>query len=104
MHKPRLVIYFEPQCRDCEEGIRVLERVRPYEMFELEEVNINHDPVAYGLHSDKVPVVTINGQVAFRHHVDEDRLIRRLKQARAQMARDEEEQRKEAIRKLRGTR
>jgi glutaredoxin len=99
VHQPKVVIYFKPQCHLCEDAKQVLERVRPYEMFHLEEVNINHDTVAYGLYSDKIPVVTINGQMAFKYRVEEDRLIRRLKLARADMVREEEEKLKQAKRR-----
>lgn len=96
MMLPRLVIYFTPACAHCEDAKQVLERVRPYEPFELEEVDITLDRVAFGLHADKVPVVTLNGQVVFRHRVDEDRLIRRLRLARQEMIADAEERRARA--------
>ncbi|MBM3465386.1 MAG: glutaredoxin family protein [Armatimonadetes bacterium] len=95
MAVPKVAVYFKPQCHLCEDAKQVLERVRPYHMFDLEEVNINLDTVAYGLYSDKIPVVTINGQMAFKYRVDEDRLIRRLKLAVDEMHREEEERRKQ---------
>lgn len=99
MPNPRVVIYYKSTCHLCEDAKQVLERVRPYELFELEEVNIDHDRVAYGLYSDKIPVVTINGQVVFRYRVDEDRLIRRLRLARTELEREEEEKRKQPRRR-----
>jgi glutaredoxin len=95
MPDPRLVLYFEPMCDQCEKAKDILERVKPYEKFQLEEVDITQDPVAYGLHYHDVPVVSINGQVVFRHNFTEDRLIRRVKNARREMEFEEEERRKE---------
>lgn len=89
--KPRVVLYFQSACAQCEDAKQVLERVSPYEPFDLEEVDVSHDRVAFALYSDKIPVLTINGQVVFRHRIDEDRLIRRLRLARENMLRDEEE-------------
>lgn len=94
MSHPRIAIYYRPACPSCEEAKQVLERVRPYEPFELEEVDITQDRVAASLYADKIPVVTLNGQVVFRHRVDEDRLIRRLGLARREMLAEEEERRK----------
>lgn len=95
MPDPRLTIYYKPACHLCEDAKQVLERVRPFERFELEEVDISHDRVAYGLYSDKIPVVTINGQMVFKYRVDEDRLIRRLRLARQELEREEAERREQ---------
>jgi glutaredoxin len=88
---PRVVLYYKPDCHLCEDAKQVLERVRPYNMFDLVEVDITQDRVAYGLYSEKIPVVTINGQMVFKYRVDEDRMIRRLKLARLEMEREEAE-------------
>lgn len=93
MLNPRVAIYYKPDCSECEEARRVLERVRPYEPFELEEIDVTHDRVARTRYGDNVPVVTLNGRVIFRHGVDEDRLTRRLGLARREMLADEEERR-----------
>lgn len=78
---PRVAIYFETGCANCEQARTVLERVRPVVFFDLEEVDVDSDPMARALYGDKVPAVTIAGQLVFRHQVDEDHLIRRLRQA-----------------------
>lgn len=96
MPNPRVVIYYKTDCHLCEDAKQVLERVRPYHPFELEEVDITHDRVAFGLYSTKIPVVTINGQQVFKYRVDEDRMIRRLRLARAEMERDEEERKEKS--------
>lgn len=91
---PRLTLYHRSGCAESESARRVLERVRPYEPFDLEEVDINQDRVAYGLHHDTAPVLKINGQTVFRHRIDEDRLIRRLRLVRQQLIAEEEERRR----------
>ena len=91
---PRVAIYFKYDCHLCEEAKQVLERVRPYENFVLEEIDIMQDRVAYGLYHDRIPVITINGQLLFKYRVDEDRLIRRLKLARQEMIAEEEEKKR----------
>jgi glutaredoxin len=78
---PRITIYYHAGCDSCEAARTVLERVRPHHPFELEEVDLDSDAMAYALYAEQAPAVTIAGQVAFRHRVDEDRLIRRLRQA-----------------------
>ena len=91
MFEPTVVIYYRPLQADSEAAMQTIERVHPFEKFVLQEVDVAQDPRAEALHGDQVPLIAINGQVAFRGGVDEDRFIRRLRIAREEMARDEEE-------------
>jgi glutaredoxin len=75
----RVEIYSKPGCSLCEEARAVLERVRQRVPFELHEVDIRSDPALHARHRYDIPVVLLEGEVAFRHRVDEGELEERLR-------------------------
>ena len=94
--RPKVTIYYNPLDAACEKARQVLERIYPFEGFVLEEVDIGQDPVAHKLHGPHIPVVALNGVVAFRGRLNEDQFIRRLRSARQEMMRDEEDRQLQA--------
>ncbi len=56
----------------------MLESVREEIPFALEEVPIDDDPALEATHRERIPVVTIDGDVAFSLFVHPDSLRRRL--------------------------
>ena len=72
-------IYSRPGCHLCDDAKEVVERVRRRHPFMLSVINIETDPgleAAYGM---EIPVVTINGNKAFKYRVDEAEFERKVK-------------------------
>ncbi len=74
----RVTIYGKPGCCLCDEARDVLEGVRDSHPFALEEVDITSDPVLERRYRERIPVVLVDGEEAFEHHVDASELARRI--------------------------
>ena len=76
-----VTVYTKPDCPLCDEAKEVLGRVRARVPFDLEEINILADPALLERFRYDIPVVFIDGQKAFKHHLDEEAVERRLRRA-----------------------
>ena len=76
-----VVIYSKTQCGLCDEALCIVERVKQRVEFDLRVVDITTLPHADLLrYRYEIPVVFVNGQDCFHHHVDEaafEQLLRR---------------------------
>jgi len=72
-------IYSRPGCHLCDEAKEVVERVRLRFPFLLRVINIETDPEIEKRYGEKIPVVFINGNKAFKYHVDEAELEKKVK-------------------------
>ena len=72
-------IYSRPGCHLCDEAREVVERVRLRFPFLLRVINIETDPEIEKRYGEKIPVVFINGNKAFKYHVDEAELEKKVK-------------------------
>ena len=79
---PTVVLYGRPGCHLCEDAKDVLLRTRRRHTFELLERNIEADETLLRAYLERIPVVTIDGEVAFEFFVDEDELAARLNEVR----------------------
>ena len=70
MHKARVVVYSRPGCHLCDEAKAVMENSGLSDRFTLEEVNIESDAELLRKYKYDIPVITIDGEEAFRHRVD----------------------------------
>jgi glutaredoxin len=75
----RIEIYSRPGCHLCDEAKEVIERVGRRFSFALFIINIETDPELEKLYGDQIPVVFINGNKAFKYHVDEAELEKKAK-------------------------
>jgi glutaredoxin len=75
-------IYSKPSCPLCDEAIDVVERVRARIPFELRIISILEDPAGMMAWRYDIPVVLIEGEVAFKHRVDEAAFESRLLSAK----------------------
>jgi glutaredoxin len=75
---PDVVLYGKPGCHLCDDVRDVLERVRAEVGFALHERDITADDALHRAYLERIPVVTIDGEEAFEHFVDERELRRRL--------------------------
>ena len=72
-------IYSRPGCHLCDEAKHILERVRLRFPFALRVINIADDPELEKTYGEQIPVVLINGSKAFKYHVDEAELEKKVK-------------------------
>jgi glutaredoxin len=75
----RVDIYSRPGCHLCVDAKEVLLRVRQRYEFILNEINIETDPELERTYGMEIPVVTINGNKAFKYRVDEAEFEKRVK-------------------------
>jgi glutaredoxin len=63
-------VYSRPSCHLCDEAKAVIEGVRRRFDFILNVINVESDPELEKRYGEQIPVVFINGDEAFRYHVD----------------------------------
>jgi glutaredoxin len=73
------VIYSRPGCHLCDDAKDIIERVRRRHVFELRIINIETDPQLEREYGEQIPVVLINGNKAFKYHVDEAEFEKKVK-------------------------
>ena len=78
---PRVVIYSRPGCHLCEEAKKVIEASGYRGEYTLEEINIESDAELLRRYRYDIPVITINGEEAFRHRLTATEFRQKLKQA-----------------------
>lgn len=71
-------IYTKEDCHLCEEAKRTLLAVQKDFPFKFEEVDINPDKVLYEEYKEQIPLIFIDGKVAFKYRVEDKELRRRL--------------------------
>jgi glutaredoxin len=72
-------IYSRPGCHLCDEAKDVIDRVRKRHAFAVRVINIEGDPALESAYGTEIPVVFINGSKAFKYHVDERELEKKVK-------------------------
>jgi glutaredoxin len=72
-------IYSRPGCHLCDEAKEIIERVRRRVAFDLRIIDVESDPALEKAYGEQIPVVMINGQKAFKYHVDEVQFEQRVK-------------------------
>jgi len=77
--KPQVIIYGKPECCLCDEALEVLEQVRKRIPFDIEKKDITDDPDLSERYACSIPVILVDGRVAFKHRVEKERLISILK-------------------------
>ena len=76
--KVHVIIYSRPGCHLCEEAKQAIESARCANEYTLEEINIESDVALLRRYRFDIPVVTINGEEAFRHRLTADEFRQRL--------------------------
>ena len=71
-------VYGKRECCLCEEVKATLHRVRRDIPFDLREIDIESTPKLYETYKEQVPLVFVNGRLAFKFRVDEKTFRRRL--------------------------
>jgi glutaredoxin len=78
----RVEVYGKAECALCDDVKAVLRRVQREIPFELGEVDIAATPELWATYNERVPLVFVNGRLAFKFRVDEAALRRRLARER----------------------
>jgi glutaredoxin len=72
-------IYSRPGCHLCDEAKDIIDRVRKRHAFAVRVINIEENPALESAYGTEIPVVFINGSKAFKYHVDERELEKKVK-------------------------
>jgi len=71
-------VYGKRECHLCEEVKAKLRKVQREIPFDLREIDIESTPDLYETYKERIPLVFINGRLAFKFRVDEKTFRRRL--------------------------
>jgi Glutaredoxin-like domain (DUF836) len=74
----RLTLYGRPECHLCHEIRAVVDAIRADVPFDLDEVDIDGDPVLVAAYGEEIPVLLVNGRKAFKYRVTPAALRARL--------------------------
>jgi glutaredoxin len=74
----RLTLYGRPECHLCHEMRAVVDTIRADVPFDLDEVDIDGDPVLVAAYGEEIPVLLVNGRKAFKYRVTPAALRARL--------------------------
>ena len=66
----RFVLHTRAGCHLCDDAWELLMQAQKARGFPLECIVVDTDPALVAAHGDWVPVVTVNGAVRFRGHVN----------------------------------
>ena len=72
-------IYSRPGCHLCDEAKEIIETVRRKVPFQLNVINVETDPALESVYGTEIPVITINGNKAFKYRVDRAEFERKVK-------------------------
>ena len=75
----------EEGCSLCDEAFVEIESALDYVDFDLEIIKIREGDAMWEKYWDKIPVIIINGKVAFKYRTTRDQLIRKLKARKSWM-------------------
>ena len=77
--RPSVVLYARPDCHLCDEAREGLAALRAEGLgFELEEVDIDSDDRLLALYLERIPVVTLDGEIVSELGLDSGELRARL--------------------------
>ncbi len=76
------MLYTRAGCHLCEQAEAVLRAEQPRLGFDLETVDIDHDPALADRYGVRVPVVAVDGVELFDYEVPADLLAKAVRRAR----------------------
>ena len=76
---PLVKFYTKEECRLCETALSIILQVAESIDFELNILDISKDDNLLRRFGTKIPVVEIDGNIAFKYRVNEKKFIRLLK-------------------------
>jgi transcription antitermination factor NusA-like protein len=76
---PVVDIYSKANCHLCDEAKAVIAKVNQDTPFVFSVIDINSDPELFEKYKYEIPVININGIIAFKYKVDEAEFRKKLK-------------------------
>jgi hypothetical protein len=77
--RPRLVLYARPDCHLCDQARAQLEALRAEGLaFELDEVDIDSDDRLLARYLERIPVLTLDGEIVSELGLDPEGIRARL--------------------------
>ena len=73
-----LIVYYRAGCHLCEQVVASLFQFQEELKYEIEQIDIDDDPILRDKYNVDVPVVTYLGEVVFYHFFDEVELRKSL--------------------------
>jgi glutaredoxin len=75
-----VTVYTRADCHLCDDAVETIRRVADDEgvTLDLDLVDVDTDPDLREAYGERVPYVLVDGQPAFKYHVDEARLREKL--------------------------
>jgi len=74
----RVEVYGKRDCCLCDDVKATLLKVRRDIPFDLHEIDIESSLELYAIYAERIPLVLVNGRIAFKFRVQEAALRRRL--------------------------
>ena len=74
----RVELYGKRECALCDELKASLLRIRQRIPFDLHEVDVEATPDLRAVYGERIPLLFVNGRLAFKFRADEGALRRRL--------------------------
>ena len=74
----RVELYGKRDCCLCDDVKATLAKVRRDIPFDFHEIDIESSPELYATYAERIPLVLVNGGIAFKFRVEEAALRRRL--------------------------
>lgn len=75
---PVVEIYSKVNCHLCDEAKDVIKKVLTDTQFVMKEIDITKDPEIFEKYRYEIPVIHINGIIAFKYKVNEDEFRKKL--------------------------
>jgi glutaredoxin len=83
-----VAIYSKEDCCLCDEARKTLQKVAGDFPIQIQEIDIASDPEIHELYKEEIPVITIQGERAFRYKVHETTLRKKLEKILNQQRND----------------
>lgn len=80
--KVRVTLYTRPRCHLCEEAKQAIIKANCTDDYDLEEINIDTDPVLVARYGLEIPVVCLNGIKTFIYHLNAEEFRSEVQRAR----------------------
>jgi glutaredoxin len=71
-------VYGKRDCCLCDDVKTTLVKLQREIAFDLREIDIESTPELFDTYKERIPLVFVNGRLAFKYRVDETTLRRRL--------------------------
>jgi glutaredoxin len=77
-HVMHVEVYGKRDCCLCDDVKATLVKLQREIAFDLREIDIESTPEFFDTYKERIPLVFVNGRLAFKYRVDETTLRRRL--------------------------